>query len=107
MDLTFTEAQQAFRQEIRAWLEANVPAQPLEPQAVADFYRRVADLLDDMGIAVRIGEMPPVEVHVVPSDEAPTGIGEPPVPPLAGAVCNAIFAATGKRLRTMPLSLAG
>jgi len=52
---------------------------------------------------MRIDEMPPVEVHVVPSDEAPTGIGEPPVPPLAPAVVNAIFAATGKRIRRLPI----
>ncbi|HEX9106990.1 MAG TPA: molybdopterin cofactor-binding domain-containing protein, partial [Longimicrobiales bacterium] len=50
---------------------------------------------DDYPI-MRIDDMPPVDVHVVPSDEAPTGIGEPPVPPLPGAVCNAIAAATGK-----------
>jgi isoquinoline 1-oxidoreductase beta subunit len=52
---------------------------------------------------VRIDEMPPVEVHVVPSQDAPTGIGEPPVPPLAPAVVNAIFAATGKRVRRLPV----
>ncbi len=57
---------------------------------------------DDFPI-LRIAEMPPVEVYVVPSDDPPTGIGEPPVPPLAGAVCNAIFAATGKRIRRLPI----
>ncbi len=51
---------------------------------------------------LRIGEMPRVEVHIVASDTAPTGIGEPGVPPLAPAVANAIAAATGKRLRRMP-----
>ena len=52
---------------------------------------------------LRIGEMPPVELHVVPSDEPPTGIGEPPVSPLAAAVANAIFAATGTRVRRLPI----
>lgn len=52
---------------------------------------------------LRIGEMAPVELHVVPSDEPPTGIGEPPVPPLAAAVANAVFAATGKRVRRLPI----
>ncbi|MEJ2691448.1 MAG: xanthine dehydrogenase family protein molybdopterin-binding subunit [Candidatus Thiodiazotropha sp.] len=52
---------------------------------------------------LRIDEMPHVEVHIVPSSEAPTGIGDPGVPPLAPAVANAIAAATGKRLRRMPL----
>ena len=48
-------------------------------------------------------EAPPVEVHVVVSSEAPTGIGEPTVPVVAPAICNAIFAATGKRLRRLPI----
>jgi isoquinoline 1-oxidoreductase beta subunit len=55
---------------------------------------------------LRINEMPEVEVHIVPSPEKPTGVGEPGVPPLAPAVANAIAAATGKRLRNLPLKLA-
>jgi isoquinoline 1-oxidoreductase subunit beta len=51
---------------------------------------------------LRMNEMPHVEVYIVPSSEAPTGIGEPGVPPLAPAVANAIAAATGKRLRRLP-----
>jgi isoquinoline 1-oxidoreductase beta subunit len=51
---------------------------------------------------LRISDMPKVEVHIVPSQEPPTGIGEPGVPPLAPAVSNAIFAATGKRLNSLP-----
>jgi isoquinoline 1-oxidoreductase beta subunit len=51
---------------------------------------------------LRISEMPEVEVHIVPSTAAPTGIGEPGVPPLAPAISNAIFAATGKRLYSLP-----
>jgi isoquinoline 1-oxidoreductase beta subunit len=51
---------------------------------------------------LRISEMPRVEVHIVPSQAAPTGVGEPGVPPLAPAVANALFAATGKRLRKLP-----
>ena len=53
---------------------------------------------------LRLNEMPAVEVHIVPSNAAPTGIGEPGVPPLAPAVANAIAAATGKRLRRMPFN---
>ena len=53
-----------------------------------------------------MSEMPRVEVHIVPSTEAPTGIGEPGVPTVAPAIANAVFAATGKRLRSLPLDLA-
>ncbi len=51
---------------------------------------------------LRIGEMPQVEVYIVPSTANPSGVGEPGVPPIAPAVSNALFAATGKRLRTLP-----
>jgi CO/xanthine dehydrogenase Mo-binding subunit len=53
--------------------------------------------------ALRMFECPPIETHIVPSTEDPTGIGEPGVPPVAPALCNAIFAATGKRIRTLPI----
>jgi isoquinoline 1-oxidoreductase beta subunit len=52
---------------------------------------------------LRMNEMPKVEVHIVPSKEAPGGIGEPGTPPIAPAVANAIFAATGKRIRKLPI----
>jgi isoquinoline 1-oxidoreductase subunit beta len=55
---------------------------------------------------LRINEMPKVDVHIVPSAEKPTGVGEPGVPPIAPAVANALAAATGKRLRSLPLTLA-
>ena len=52
---------------------------------------------------LRINQMPKVEVHILPSTEAPGGIGEPGTPPLAPAVVNAIYAVTGKRLRSLPI----
>lgn len=56
---------------------------------------------------LRINEMPrSVEVHIVPSTNPPTGVGEPGVPPIAPAVANAVRSATGIRLRTLPFDLA-
>lgn len=52
---------------------------------------------------LRMSQMPKVEVHIVPSTDKMGGAGEPGVPPIAPAVTNAIFAATGKRLRTLPI----
>ena len=51
----------------------------------------------------RMNETPKTEVHVVMSKEEPTGIGEPGLPVVAPAMCNAIFAATGKRIRRLPI----
>jgi isoquinoline 1-oxidoreductase beta subunit len=56
---------------------------------------------------LRMNEMPKVEVYIVPSAEAPTGVGEPGVAPLGPAVANAIFAATGKRVHVLPLAKSG
>jgi isoquinoline 1-oxidoreductase beta subunit len=53
---------------------------------------------------LRLNELPVLDVHIVPSDAAPGGIGETAVPPVAPALCNAIYAATGKRLRSLPIS---
>lgn len=53
---------------------------------------------------LRLEQMPDIEVHVVASTEAPTGVGEPGVPPIGPAVANAVFAATGKRVRKLPFA---
>ncbi|MEZ4413205.1 MAG: xanthine dehydrogenase family protein molybdopterin-binding subunit [Gemmatimonadales bacterium] len=54
---------------------------------------------------LRMNEMPEVDVHIVPSTEPPSGVGEPGTPPIAPAVVNAIFALTGKRIRTLPIEV--
>jgi isoquinoline 1-oxidoreductase beta subunit len=53
---------------------------------------------------LRMNETPQIEVHIVPSMEKPGGVGEPGVPPIAPAVANAVFAATGVRMRALPMT---
>jgi isoquinoline 1-oxidoreductase beta subunit len=50
--------------------------------------------------------MPKIEVHIIDSEAAPSGVGEPAVPVIAPALANALFAATGKRVRKLPIKLA-
>ena len=56
---------------------------------------------------LRLAQMPVVEVHILPSDEPPTGVGEQATTPIAPAIANALFNATGKRVRRFPLSTQG
>ena len=52
----------------------------------------------------RMKDAPSIEVHIVPSERRePSGMGEPPVPPIVPAIVNAVFAATGKRIRRLPI----
>jgi isoquinoline 1-oxidoreductase beta subunit len=56
---------------------------------------------------IRMQESPLVEAHILPSKEAPSGVGEPGLPPIAPAVGNAIFALTQKRVRRLPMIRGG
>jgi isoquinoline 1-oxidoreductase beta subunit len=56
---------------------------------------------------LRIGQSPKIDVEFIQSDHSPSGLGEPPLAPAAPAVCNAIFAATGTRVRNLPFSRSG
>jgi isoquinoline 1-oxidoreductase subunit beta len=74
----------------------------LRAKITIDKGRVVQGNFDDYA-PIRMNEAPLVEAYSVPSTESPTGAGEPPVPPLAPALCNAIFAATRKRIRALPI----
>ena len=51
-----------------------------------------------------MSEAPAVDVHILPSEHPPTGVGEPGVPPIAPAVANAVFKLTGSRVRDLPFT---
>jgi isoquinoline 1-oxidoreductase beta subunit len=94
-DIVVQQAQGATNYGLSAALTGNI---------TIDHGRVVQNNFYDYTV-LRMTDAPRIEVHVVPSSETPTGIGEICTPPIAPAVGNAIFALTGKRIRQLPFNL--